>query len=96
MTRDPDLHGSTPAAYVVARIQQALAADPRVGELGIVVAEEEPGLVVLKGSVSTASRKGAVATVARQVMQELGDERRVRDDTTVPSARAPDGEETLA
>jgi hypothetical protein len=95
MRDDQQGHAAPPTAYVVVRIQEALATDPRVGELGIVVADEGSE-VVLRGSVSTATRKAAVGAVAERVLRDLGDDRPVRDETTVPSTLAPEGEETLA
>ncbi len=52
-------------AYVVERVRTALAEDPRVGELGIIVSFED-GRLVLAGEVATAERRVAVETVARE------------------------------
>ncbi len=52
-------------AYVVERVRTALAEDPRVGELGIVVTFED-GRLTLAGEVATVERRVAVETVARE------------------------------
>jgi osmotically-inducible protein OsmY len=52
-----------PDPYLVERVRNALAEDPRVGELGIDVAVEGTRLV-LAGEVATDERRDAVAEVA--------------------------------
>ncbi len=51
--------------YLVERVRTALAADPRVSELGIAVSMED-GRLVLGGEVATVERRAAVETVARE------------------------------
>lgn len=52
-------------AYLAERVRTALAADPRVGELGIAVTVED-GRLVLRGEVATPERRLLVETVARE------------------------------
>ena len=63
-------------AYVVERVRTALAEDPRVGELGIVVTVEDDRLV-LAGEVATAERRVAVETVAKEQAPDYEIENRV-------------------
>jgi osmotically-inducible protein OsmY len=83
-----------PDAYVEQRVSEALAADDRVGELGLAVAVEGDELTV-RGTVSTPSRKAGVVAVAREVVDGLGADFGVRDETDVPPAAAPADEEVL-
>lgn len=83
-----------PEAYVVQRVGEALAGDERVGELGLAVAVEG-GELVVRGAVGSAERQAAVVAVAREVVDALGARLAVRDETEVPPAAAPDGEEVL-
>lgn len=61
----------TPAAadapeYLIARIQEALATDPRTGELELDV-RIAGGRIFLTGTVSTQERCGAVEVVVREI-----------------------------
>lgn len=56
--------------YVVARIQQALATDPRTGELELDVRIAGGG-VFLAGAVATSERREAVEQVVRETAPEL-------------------------
>lgn len=56
--------------YVVARIQQALATDPRTGELELDV-RIAGGRVFLAGAVATSERREAVEQVVRETAPEL-------------------------
>lgn len=82
-------------AYVEERIREALVTDPRVGELGLTVVHRPGGHVVVRGSVSTAARKAAVAAVAAEVLEELGLEPLVVDETRVPGDEPPGGSEVV-
>lgn len=73
MTEPSDI---PPEAYVVERVRTALAVDPRVGELGIVVTFED-GRLTLAGEVATAERRVAVETVAREQAPDCEIENRV-------------------
>jgi osmotically-inducible protein OsmY len=52
-------------AYLAEQVRTALAADPRVGELGIAVTVED-GRLVLTGAVATVERRAVVEAVARE------------------------------
>lgn len=56
--------------YMVARIQDALATDPRTGELELDV-RIAGGRVFLAGAVATAERRQAVERVVRDVVPDL-------------------------
>jgi osmotically-inducible protein OsmY len=56
--------------YVVARIQDALAQDPRTGELELDV-RIAGGRVFLAGAVATEERRKAVEQVVREVVPDL-------------------------
>lgn len=64
--------------YVAERVKQALAQDPRVGELGLEVdvAEEE---VVVSGEVTTAQRRESV----REIVHKLVPDHEVRNEVHV-------------
>jgi hypothetical protein len=83
-----------PEAYVVQRVSEALAADDRVGELGLAVAVEGDELVV-RGPVSTPARKAGVLPGVREVVEALGARLAVRDETDVPHTVAPADDEVL-
>jgi uncharacterized Rossmann fold enzyme len=70
--------------HVAARIREALATDPRVGEieLEIMVGGSE---VVVHGTVPTEDRRRAVD----EVLQEVASELRVRNEVTITSHREP-------
>ena len=83
-----------PEAYVLQRVEEALADDGRVGELGLEVTVEGDDVVV-RGAVSNPARKAEVAAVAREVLEALGADLSVRDETDVPPSVAPEGEEVV-
>jgi osmotically-inducible protein OsmY len=58
------------AEYVVARIQDALATDPRTGELELDVRIAGGG-VFLAGAVATKERRKAVEQVVREMVPDL-------------------------
>jgi hypothetical protein len=63
--------------YLAERVRDALAHDPRVGELGVdVVVDGET--VTLSGTVASSESREAVADVARELLPE----RRVRNETS--------------
>jgi Uncharacterised nucleotidyltransferase/BON domain len=76
--------------YLVGKLQEALAQDPRTGELGL-NATAEKGTVVLSGTVATPDRREAVLTVAR----EIAGDRPIQADISVPELPAPDEMEDL-
>ena len=60
------MQGHEEPEYVVGHVEAALAADPRVNELGVHVSVRGTRLY-LRGTVSTAERRTAVAAVAAEV-----------------------------
>lgn len=66
--------------YLVEHVRDALAHDPRVGELDVAV-EIEDETVVLSGTVATADRQEAAADVVRDLLpnHHLRDETEVAD-----------------
>jgi putative nucleotidyltransferase-like protein/BON domain-containing protein len=76
--------------YLVGKLQEALAQDPRTGELGLNATAEE-GTVVLSGTVATLDRREAVLTVAR----EIAGDRPIQANLSVPELSTPDEMEDL-
>jgi hypothetical protein len=76
--------------YLVGRIQQALATDPRTGELELDV-RIAGGRVFLSGSVVTDDRCRAVEEVVREVAPELG----ISNELSVVNEQEPGPEEQL-
>jgi osmotically-inducible protein OsmY len=62
----PPHQQAEPVEYVQARVQDALARDPRTGELAVSVKTRGAALV-LTGTVANADRRAQIETVARQV-----------------------------
>jgi osmotically-inducible protein OsmY len=70
--------------YLVARIQDRLATDPRTGELELDVRIAE-GRVFLAGAVATEERREAVEQVVREVVPDLD----VHNELSVTSDQRP-------
>lgn len=79
MTRTPD-----PPQYVAERIRSALAADPRVAELGIAV-KIVGDRVQLGGAVATRDRRQLVEEIVRQLMPDHEVQNDVQVQTPVES-----------
>jgi len=79
-----------PDAYVEAHIQDALAQDERVGELGVEVTLT-PGGVFLTGEVASPERQAAIAEVVGEVVPD----REVHNQTEVMEYPEPDGAEQM-
>ncbi len=79
-----------PEAYVLERIREALAHDPRVSQLGIGVSVAG-GRILLSGEVATAERKVAATEVARA----LAEGRAVYNAITVAALSEPSEREEL-
>ncbi|MGH8986565.1 MAG: BON domain-containing protein [Acidimicrobiia bacterium] len=80
-----------PKQYVVAKVNEALAHDPRVGELDVqvkVVGQQ----VFLTGSVSTAPRHELIG----RVVEELLPEHQVHNEVVVTTADGDPEQEELA
>ena len=73
-----------PEDYQVQRVREALAKDPRVGELELEV-RFAGGKVFVSGLVGTDERRRAIDEVAREVVPDL----RVVNETAVSSFPAP-------
>lgn len=56
-------------SYMAAHVSEALAQDPRVGELGIRV-EINGGVVMVKGVVQTEERREAIEHVIRELLPD--------------------------
>lgn len=73
-----------PDQYVIERVREALAEDPRVGELYVQVTVAA-GKVFLSGDVATAERKQAMTEVVRELLPD----HEVQNLATVSSLSAP-------
>lgn len=82
------MNAPTPLEHVVVHIRDALATDSRVGELGLDVAVVG-GHVVVRGCVTTPTRKEQVLVVVREQLAAHGCSPLVRDDTEVTAGAAP-------
>lgn len=76
--------------YSAARLQQALAEDPRTTELGIKVTVR-PGNVFLRGDVMTRERRDRLAEVVHEIAPDL----HIHNEVRVAEVGEPDDEETL-
>ena len=79
-----------PDAYLVERIRELLAQDPRVNELGIVVTIAGTR-VFLTGTVTSATRQQAITEVLREAFSDL----EICNDVRVQDIAPPGGRETL-
>ena len=80
---------STDDQYVVQHVREALAHDPRVGELELAV-DIRGGKLFVTGSVLTEERRSAVSQVAGEVCPDLELHNQVR--VAEPPAGEPDVE----
>jgi osmotically-inducible protein OsmY len=76
--------------YVIQRIREALAHDPRVGELELGV-NVRAGKVFVTGTVNTEERRRAVTEVVCEVVPDL----EVHNQTTVALAEGGEDAETV-
>lgn len=81
---------SRPPKYLAQRLRDAIAADPRTGELGLEVVVAADGLTI-RGVVTSEERRLAIAAVAEETVP--GTE--VRNETTVKEVHEPRGEESI-
>lgn len=77
-----------PIDHVLVHVRDALATDARVGELGLDVVHEGDAVVV-RGTITTATRRDGVVPVAQDVLHHHGYELDVRDETGVAATGAP-------
>ena len=82
--------GPEPQEYLIGHIQQALATDPRTGELELDV-RIAGGRIFLTGAVATKERCEAVETVVREVAPDI----EVANELTVTVETEPGPEEAL-
>ena len=76
--------------YEVQHLREALATDPRVGELELEV-RAVAGKLFISGTVPTEERRRAIDVVAREVVPEVT----VCNETAVPRFTDPPGPERL-
>jgi osmotically-inducible protein OsmY len=84
------LPGEEPDQYLIERVREAMAEDPRVGELYVQVSIVA-GKVVLSGTVATAERKEAMT----ELVHELLPGHEVHNLTTVSSLSEPPESERI-
>jgi hypothetical protein len=77
----------SPDVYLEQRVRDALARDPRVGELGLCV-RLVCGKLFLSGAVASEERRRAVADVVADAFPEL----EIHNGLRVPALAAPDVE----
>jgi len=82
---------SPPVEHILLHVRDALATDARVGELGLDVTHENDDVVV-RGTISTVARHGALVALVGEVLEQYGCALGVRDETEIPAAGAPDRE----
>ncbi len=71
-----------PHEYTIQRIKEALAADPRAGELALEV-EIANETVYLRGTVATESRRRAITEVVTELLPDCD----IQNETTVEDLR---------
>lgn len=80
-----------PDTYTAAHVHEALARDPRVGELGIAV-EVSGGMVTVQGVVPTEERRTAI----EEVVTELLPDHVIRNRVSVEEVQAAGEPEVIA
>ena len=83
-----DRTGKDPPHYLIQRVREALAHDPRVGELELRV-KMVGAKVFVTGSVQTNERRRAVSDIVREVLPDA----EVHNETTVTTLGEADQEE---
>lgn len=81
---------TAPDPYLAEHVREALAQDPRVGELGVEV-EIAGETVILSGTVASAERQEAAAGVVHELLPDY----QVRDKTEVAELPEPSEAEHL-
>lgn len=79
-----------PPVYTEARIEQCLADDPRVAELGL-RATVQPPRVFLRGEVPSAQRRDRAAQIVRELLPDF----EVHNEIAVTGTAEPDSAEEL-
>ena len=80
-----------PAEYSIQRLQEALATDPRTGELGLEVTPTDNGITI-RGVVGSEERRAAVLEVAQAKLPGVT----INNETTVKQVRAPNAQENIS
>ena len=83
-------HAGDEPEYLIARVSEALAEDPRVSEVELDI-DVEDGTVVIRGSVPTEERRRGVDDVMEERFPELD----ARNEVTVLEAPEPPAEEEV-
>lgn len=84
--------GGASEHYLVERLRERFAEDPRLGELGLEVTVVA-GIVHVHGEVASVTRRAAVAEIARELAPDL----EVRNEVQVTEVATPDdGMEVLS
>ena len=83
-----DRGAQDPPHYLIQRVREALAHDPRVGELELRV-KMVGAKVFVTGSVQTDERREAVSVIVREVLPEA----EVHNETTVTTMAEADQED---
>lgn len=81
---------TTPDPYLAEHVREALARDPRIGELGVDV-EIAGETVILSGTVASLERQEAAAAVVHELLPDY----QVRDETEVVELPEPSEAEHL-
>ena len=81
---------SRPPEYLAQGLRDAVAADPRTGELGLEVVVVGEALIV-RGVVGSEERRVAIAAVAEEAVPGV----EVRNETVVKEVHEPRGEERI-
>ena len=76
--------------YLAQRVRDAIAADPRTGELGLEVAVTSGGLTV-RGVVASDEARAAITAVAEEAVPGV----EVRNETVAKEVHEPQGEESI-
>lgn len=82
--------GETSDRYTEAHLVEALAMDPRFGELGAIV-RVDGATVIIEGVVPTEERRAAAA----EILAELAPDAHIDNRIVVEHPTAPDGEAEL-
>jgi hypothetical protein len=74
--------------HTLVHVRNALATDGRVGELGLDVRLQH-GAVVVRGAVSTETRRQGVVELVTEVLRAHGIDLGVVNETSVPASEEP-------
>jgi hypothetical protein len=83
------MNSDAASEHTLVHVRNALATDGRVGELGLDV-RLRGDAVVVRGAVSTETRRQGVTALVAEVLQAHGVDLRVVNETSVPASDEPD------